>query len=216
MPERMLRNPTILRIAPFALYMAFIVIEKSFGFDESGTVPAHTLYVAQMLCTAILLIYVWQKIPELQSPPPKLLTLTFALTVGLAVFVLWRILDQPWARIGSDRPLAATVRLYPEHSGFAAARLLGAASLVPIIEEIFWRSFIMRWVQKQSFLTVIPAEVSVRSLLISSALFGIEHAMWLAGLVAGLAYGTIYRKTGNLWNVILAHALTNALLEFFP
>jgi uncharacterized protein len=216
MPERMLRNPAIVRIAPFALYMAFIVIEKNFGFDEIGTVPAHTLYVAQILCTAILLIYLWRKIPELQSPPPKLLTLAFALMVGLAIFVLWRLLDQPWARVGSDRPLVAATHLYPEHPGLTAARLMGAALLVPIIEEIFWRSFLMRWVQKQSFLTVTPAEVSMRSLLISSALFGVEHAMWLAGLMAGLAYGTIYRKTGNIWNVILAHALTNALLEFFP
>jgi CAAX prenyl protease-like protein len=43
-------------------------------------------------------------------------------------------------------------------------------------------------------------------------LFGIEHNLWLAGIVAGAAYGFLYVWHRTLWSPILAHALTNGLL----
>jgi len=52
----------------------------------------------------------------------------------------------------------------------------------------------------------------VRALLISSIVFGIEHGLWLAGIIAGLAYGWLYIRSGNLWLPIFAHAVTNLLL----
>jgi CAAX prenyl protease-like protein len=55
--------------------------------------------------------------------------------------------------------------------------------------------------------------VSWRSIAITAAVFGVEHQLWLAGIVAGVAYGWLYRRTGTLWPVIGAHALTNASLE---
>jgi membrane protease YdiL (CAAX protease family) len=34
----------------------------------------------------------------------------------------------------------------------------------------------------------------------------------LAGLLAGVAYAWLYRRTGNLWATVIAHAVTNAAL----
>jgi len=43
-------------------------------------------------------------------------------------------------------------------------------------------------------------------------LFGIEHNLWLAGILAGLAYGGLYIRSGKLRSAIAAHAVTNFLL----
>jgi CAAX prenyl protease-like protein len=51
-----------------------------------------------------------------------------------------------------------------------------------------------------------------RAVLFSALLFGVEHDLWLAGIIAGLAYGWLYVRTGNLWSPILAHGVTNLLL----
>jgi CAAX prenyl protease-like protein len=54
--------------------------------------------------------------------------------------------------------------------------------------------------------------VGLRALLLSSLAFGFEHGLWFAGLIAGLAYGGLYRWSGGLRIPILAHAVTNLLL----
>ena len=46
----------------------------------------------------------------------------------------------------------------------------------------------------------------------SSAVFALAHTLWLAALLAGLAYAWLYRSTGTLWAAVIAHAVTNGLL----
>ena len=91
-------------------------------------------------------------------------------------------------------------------------RILGAAAVVPVMEELFWRSFVQRWIDRQDFLALAATEVSLPALLFASLLFGLEHGQWLAGAIAGLAYGYLYRRSGSLWPPIVAHGLTNLLL----
>ncbi|HQT72189.1 MAG TPA: CAAX prenyl protease-related protein, partial [Thiobacillus sp.] len=93
-----------------------------------------------------------------------------------------------------------------------AFRIAGAALVVPVMEELFWRSFLQRWVQQPDFMTLNPAQIGLKALFIASALFAVEHLQWLAGLVAGLAYGWLYIRTRNLWAPIIAHAVTNGML----
>ena len=132
--------------------------------------------------------------------------------VGVLVFVLWIWLDLPWMVIGESGD-----GYDPRDDGhvniaLATIRILGAAVVVPIMEELFWRSFVMRWIDKPDFLTLAPAAVTLKGLLLSSVVFGFEHNLWFAGIVAGLAYGWLYRATGNLWVPTIAHAVTNGVL----
>jgi CAAX prenyl protease-like protein len=54
--------------------------------------------------------------------------------------------------------------------------------------------------------------VGLKALAIGAVLFGLEHNLWLAGIVAGLAYSLLYMRSGNLWTAILAHGVTNGVL----
>jgi CAAX prenyl protease-like protein len=91
-------------------------------------------------------------------------------------------------------------------------RWLGAALVVPVMEELFWRSFIMRWLEKADFMSVNPRDVGLKAVLLSTFVFTLAHTEWLAAVIAGLAYAWLYRRTGSLWPAVIAHAVTNGVL----
>jgi CAAX prenyl protease-like protein len=132
--------------------------------------------------------------------------------VGLLVFGAWITLDLPYVSFGQDPsfvPLDPSGRL----DWFAVAiRCAGAALVVPLMEELFWRSLLMRWIDGANFLDQNPTGASWRAVVFSSIAFGFEHQLWFAGILAGLAYACLYRASGNLWSAITAHAVTNGAL----
>jgi hypothetical protein len=91
-------------------------------------------------------------------------------------------------------------------------RWVGAALIVPVMEELFWRSFLMRWFDNEIFEGVVPQLVGLRAIVLSTFVFMLAHTLWLAAIVAGLAYAWLYRRTGKLWVPVIAHAVTNGLL----
>lgn len=203
-----LEQPALPRVLPFALYIAFLA-----AGSLEWTFDTRWLYPVQVGLVALALVYFWRRYEEL----PRFATLSgghwsMAFIVGLIVFVLWIHLDASWMTIGEGGK-----GFDPRDSGrvnvaLALFRIAGAALVVPVMEELFWRSFVMRWIDKPAFLTVSPTAVTMKALMLSSAVFAVEHHLWFAGLIAGLAYGGLYRLTGNLWVPVIAHAVTNGLL----
>jgi hypothetical protein len=200
------------RSLPFGLYLAVLVLEGLLpgwapGFDVRWLYPVKTGLVA--LALAVL----WRHYLELKSYRLPLLHLLLSMAVGIVVLVLWVNLDAGWMLIGETgngyNPTDETGRI---DWLLVAFRIAGAALVVPIMEELFWRSFLQRWVQQPDFLTLDPARIGLKALFIASALFAVEHVQWLAGLIAGLAYGWLYIRTRNLWAPIIAHAVTNGAL----
>jgi CAAX prenyl protease-like protein len=184
--------------------------------DKSTFTPVsfdpRLIYPCKVACVALLLVYFWQCYEELAKFSLRLHEVLWSVLVGMGVFMLWIRLDHGWMRLGHSagydpRNLSGDIDW-----SLALPRLLGAAVVVPIMEELFWRSFVLRWIAHPKFMDLSPAKVGLRALLISSVLFGVEHTLWLAGIAAGLAYGALYIKSKNLWAPILAHATTNGLL----
>ncbi len=209
---RLSLSPALARILPFAAYLGFIVVESLLPEEAvaAGPLGGKWLYALQVLVAGGLIAWLWPRFDELRTGPGRAVNWLMAVAVGLLVCVLWINLDLPWARIGESRGLgdaAAPTAL------LIGLRVLGAVLVVPLMEELFWRSFIMRWIDNPRFLEVDPRGVSWKAIAVSAALFGAEHHLWFAGIVAGLAYALLYRRTGNLWTVIAAHAVTNAALE---
>jgi CAAX prenyl protease-like protein len=208
MPPR--TNPVLARVAPFAVYIAFLVAESAAGDRIDG----HWLYAAQVAIVAALLAWFWPAYGELRGATATAARdWALGLLLGAIVFVLWINLDFPWAQLGAGRGIAGEFAGGDRQAAGALLRLLGAVVVVPLMEELFWRSFLARWLKHTAFLTVDPRSLGWRPILVTSVVFGAEHQLWLAGIVAGLAYGWLYRRAGSLWPVVAAHALTNALLE---
>jgi len=80
------------------------------------------------------------------------------------------------------------------------------------MEEIFWRSYLLRRIESREFLALDPRRVGFAAFALTSLLFASEHALWFAGLAAGVAYNFVFMRTRNLWASVLSHAITNTTL----
>jgi uncharacterized protein len=202
--QRQAGRDAFYRIAPFALFVAFLAAGH---LSASPWLP-----LARGIAVALLLAAFWPRYVELRI---RGLTPNFVLAVGagIAVFLVWINLDAPWALIGDMGKGFAPLREDGSIDWLKAGlRLFGLALVVPVMEELFWRSFLMRWIDRRDFLSMDPRAASFTAFALSSALFASEHTQWLAGLIAGLVYTWVYKKTANLWYPILAHAITNGTL----
>lgn len=207
----MLINKSVLvRVAPFIFYIAIMALSgllADFGIDVRWT------YTIRAGGTALLLLYLRKHYIELKWPPSlSLNTILVSVLMGLLVFLLWINLDQPWMIIGAASGFDPRTADGELNYLMVAFRLAGGALVVPVMEELFWRSFIMRWIDRADFSALSPVNISTKALFISSILFASEHSYWFAGLVAGLVYGLLYIRTQNLWAPVIAHAVTNGVL----
>lgn len=205
-------SPIFVRSLPFGLYIALLVLEGLLP-DWAPGFDVRWLYPVKAGLVALALAVLWRHYSELKSYGLPLKHLLLSLIVGVVVLVLWVKLDAGWMLMGElGEGYDPTDPAGEIDWLLVAFRIAGAALVVPIMEELFWRSFLQRWVQQPNFMTLDPAQIGLKALLIASALFAVEHLQWLAGLVAGLAYGWLYIRTRNLWAPIIAHAVTNGLL----
>ena len=94
-----------------------------------------------------------------------------------------------------------------------ALRIVRAVLIVPIVEELFWRAFVMRWMIRPDFENVPLGTYDLRAFWITAILFASEHGpYWDVGLIAGVIYNWWLIRTRKLGDVIWAHAVTNACL----
>src|SRR5207253_7378060 len=111
----------------------------------------------------------------------------------------------PFAAIDSDA--ARTV--------FIGVRLVGLALVVPVMEELLWRSWLLRIAVREDFKKVALGTFTWASCLISAAAFALVHPEWLSAFLCGLAYNFVLYRTKNLWACIVAHATTNLALGIY-
>lgn len=209
-----LSRAALLRILPFVAFMALLALRGMAPADGRWGFDTRWLYGLNLVVVGGMLALWWREYGELAwQNAPTLREWGIAIAVGLGVFVLWIHLDAPWMQIGEAT--AAFVPVDPQGQLLwpqIVVRWLGAALLVPVMEELFWRSFLMRWLQAPVFEGVDPRRTGAKAVMLSTFVFMLAHPLWLAAIVAGLAYALLYRATGKLWTAVIAHAVTNGAL----
>jgi len=204
----------LVRVAPFVIFMLLLGLRGMAPLDDSWGFDTRWLYGLGVLVVGGMLLWWRREYGELaRQNLPDGREWVLALVVGIVVFWLWIALDVPWMIIGEPTasfvPLDASGRIqWP----LVAVRWIGATLMVPVMEELFWRSFLMRWLHSPQFEAVPPRRAGLKALLLSTFLFVLAHPMWLAAAIAGLAYGLLYMRTGRLWVPVLSHAVTNGAL----
>lgn len=207
----MLSGAAWARIAPFLVYLLFIVIADLLARWGMSAAALRYLYPVKIFAVVVTLVICWRHYRELHTLRLSPIWAGTAVLVGVVVFVLWIALSSGWMLIGSPGGFD------PRTNGqvdwlLVVLRIAGAALVVPVMEELFWRSFLMRWLDNADFEAVDPATVRLSSVAIAALLFGFEHNLWLAGIVAGVAYSVLYMRQRSLWSAIVAHAVTNGIL----
>jgi CAAX prenyl protease-like protein len=198
------RWPWLPYVAPFAAFAALTAVEPSHSFIP-WLYPLKTVVVAGviLLCARAF-------------PPLKPAATWLAVVVGVVVFVLWVLPEGLVRTLGTP----SSVNPFDDLSGAAAwtwivFRILGATVVVAVMEEVFWRGFLLRWIIHQDFRRVALGAFSWPSFLATSALFAVEHNRWLVGLVAGVAYNLLLYRTRSLYACVVAHGVTNLALGLY-
>ncbi len=213
--------------APFGL---FILLQAVPGILQSAatgqtratvsfwlTTPEFWVYPLQtLLCAAVLLRF--------RSAYSRWLNASGAivgLLVGIVVFAEW--ISPQWLFQAAPRSAGgfnphllppgagADGLVYASVVGLRFARLV---LVVPALEEIFWRGFLLRYLVREDFTSVPLGTFTWMSFGVVALGFMLEHSTpdWGAALVAGVLYNFVAIRSRSLPACILAHAVTNFLL----
>jgi CAAX prenyl protease-like protein len=196
---------------PFFAYLFFIFIGDMLSRLGWSAAQQRWLYALKIGVVLALLLFYRKEYRELGRPSMSLRSIMLAVTAGVLVLILWLNLGAGWMVLGSSTgfdPRSGGRMDWP----LAAIRLAGAALVVPVMEELFWRSFLLRWLHTRNFIDFDPRHVKCKSFIVTVILFGFEHNLWLAGMVAGATYSLLYMHSRTLWSPIMAHGVTNGLL----
>lgn len=198
-------------VLPFAIFLAFLALQDQVPIRPDIELPARLI-----ILTAVLWIFS-RDVIDLRST--QLLASTL---LGVAVFFIWIGPDAliPGYRESILFQNSITGRLHRSISETALtnpvvlwSRILRAVVLVPIIEELFWRGWLMRWLVNPRFEIVKLGTYRPLSFFVTAVLFASEHGpYWDVGLVTGIIYNWWMVRTKSLGDCILVHAVTNACL----
>ena len=173
--------------------------------------PEFWIFPLQTLLCGTLVIYFRR---EYQFPPLR--RPVFTLGLGLLVFLIW-IAPQQFFRF-EPRLVGFNPDVFAGSSAqywtTVALRFLRLVIVVPLVEEIFWRGFLLRFLIAERFDTVPFGTFSWPSFGVVTTAFGLSHLMadWPAAFLTGALYNFIAYRTKSLTSCALAHGATNLAL----
>lgn len=213
----------IYRYIPFALFMAFIGLDELIrflagqGLFKLEATTLYYLYPVKALTVGALLYIFRKQYHELTFRDLANLPATLAACgVGLLVFVLWIKMDWTFGASGVPQGFnPALLQGREVRIAMTIFRIAGAVLVVPLMEELFWRSFLIRYIINRNFGAVPMGTFTWASFIITVVLFGFEHNYLLAGIMAGIFYNLLLYRSRSLAHCVLAHTVTNLALAIY-
>ena len=205
------RHPAVSYILPFLVFIGMLALQ------QEVPIPVWLRFVVSMATILAVSLF------PLRGGPSKPL---LSILVGIGVFIIWVGPDviAPWWRhtVLFNNPLipppAGNTPPASQHDlAFLSFRIAVSVIAVPILEELFWRGWLMRWIiDSRDFERVPLGTFAPAAFWVTALLFASEHGpFWDVGLVAGAIYNWWMIRTRNLWDCILAHAVTNGVLAAY-
>ena len=175
------------------------------------------LYCSKVMVVTILLLSFRRPWRDIR---PQMKGLLPAVVVGLVVFAEWILIDK-WVpyphlgdRVGFNPNAEIAVPLL--RLCFTLVRFYGLVILVPIMEELFWRSFLLRYLSNTDDFTQIPIGSFTGSAFgIVAIAFALAHPEWLVAAICAAAYALLLKQTRSIFACIFAHSITNLALGLY-
>lgn len=161
-------------------------------------------YFARVLAGAGVLLAFRRRLPR-----PALRLSWAPLGIAAAASALWL----SWGGVdGSTLGTALAGLDRPARLGWLAVRILGGCVVLPVVEELAFRGFLLPWLVSLDFERVPARTWSWPAVVLSSLAFGALHGQWLLGSAVGalFAFARIWR--GRLGDAVLAHVACNAAI----
>ena len=205
------RRPLLAHVVPTIVFLVLLALSQLLSGSVVLRHVKFWIYPAQtILCGALLL---WfrrcYKFHELKNAALTLL-------IAFGIFVIWIVPEQffnfPPRNVGFDPSLLTSNTANYWLS--VTLRFLRLVVVVPVMEEIFWRTFLLRFVIDEHFEQVPFGKFSWLSFAFVTVAFTFSHSRpdWLAAFVCGMLYNVVAYRSRSLASCILAHATTNVLL----
>ena len=200
-------------VAPFLIYVSLM------GLEHMLKLPIQIFYPIRCLASAAAILLLSRSYFSLR--PSQLLA---SVALGVAVFVVWVAPDvlfgyRHFWLFENSMFGSVTSSVPPElrdSLAFRAAHVLGSTLLVPILEELFWRGWMMRWLIDARFLKVPLGAYAPGAFWLVALAFASDHGpYWEVGLAAGVLYNWWLVRTRNLADCMVAHSVTNGLLSAY-
>lgn len=196
---------------PIAIFLVITFLE---GQSPENYVWIYFAKIALTLIALIVLRSTWRDISFDYKWIPV------AIAVGIIVFFGWVWLDKviPYPKFLGERTAFNPFQEIRDEAlryAFLAVRFFGLVILVPVMEELFWRSFLLRYVTKPEFWTLRVGEFSWAAFFIVAGLFGLAHPEWLVAVLTAMAYALLLKYTRSLFACVVAHAVTNLALGVY-
>lgn len=223
MKKELFSSPLFKRIFPFCIFMAFIALEELLRkFQDHEILHIHQktfyfFYVVKVVLVVFFLLsfrksYIEVKFKELFIYRKTVLSLLS----GLIIFIMWIKFD--WTLNSNHIPSGFNPEVFEDNavkSFMIFTKLTSAVFIVPIMEELFWRSFMIRYLINSNFMAVEIGRYSFFSFVAVSLLFGLEHHYIVAGILAGAILNGVYYVTKSISQCILSHATANFCLSIY-
>jgi exosortase E/protease (VPEID-CTERM system) len=195
-------HPTAAYLLPFVTWIAVTLGTELVKADVDW------LYGARVLAAAAVLARYRSGYPSLRGRWSW-----ESIAAGCVAAVLFVWLSPPqhdedrqvWQHAWDQAPALARI----SWTGF---RVCGSVIIVPLVEELAFRGYLLRRLLAQEFEHVEFDRWSWLSIVVSSVAFGAFHAGWLGGAVSGLLFGLVQVRGPGLVHAVRAHAISNALI----
>jgi hypothetical protein len=208
------KNPTAAYVAPFLVFIAMMALERIVP-------PNQWLYPVRFALVTLTILTVSRRYITLRPSNPL-----GSVAIGILVFVIWVAPDvlfgpgyrHHWLFENSltGEALSTVSPALRRNVPFIAMRMVSCAALVPILEELFWRGWLMRWLIDKDFEHVPLGMYAPSAFWMVAVLFASEHGpYWEVGLIAGIVYNWWMVRRRNLADCIWAHAVTNGILSVY-
>ena len=199
-------------VLPMAVFLGLLLLASLLRGADRGfwlASPEYWIYPAQTFICGGLLIWFWR---EYRLRPPARIVFTCA--VGLLVFVGWIAPQQFFGFAPRPNGFNPDVFAGPAYWTTVILRFVRLVLVVPLVEEIFWRGFLLRYLISEKFRRVPVGTFSWLSFAVVTIGFGFSHSPedWIAALITGALYNCVAYRTRSLASCVLAHAVTNFLL----
>jgi uncharacterized protein len=211
--------PARLKLAAYTVpFLAFIVLLALTGVLKKIdnqlwlSLAEYWIYPAQtILCAALLISF------RREYDFDRLRQAGFAALIAVVVFIFWispqAIFGFPPRTVGFN-PLLLFNHQSPLYWLELILRFARLVIIVPFVEEIFWRGFLLRFLIDENFERVPVGTFSWFSFSIVTLGFALSHSPpdWPAAALTGALYNGVAYRTKSLSSCILTHAVTNLLL----
>jgi exosortase E/protease (VPEID-CTERM system) len=194
-------NPSAAYLMPFLTMGAVALVT---GLVSPGTQALYPVRVA----AALIPLWMWRRC----YGPIRVSFSWPAILLGAIAFVACEVLQEPEAGNRGEEFRLQIAALGAARVPWMVCRVLGSVLVIPIVEELAFRGFLLRRLIGPDFTEVSLRPFDVKAFLLSSLAFGAIHQSVWAAVLAGMLYALAQNARGRTGDAILAHAVTNAIL----